>query len=139
MSGAFAVVRDSVAAAIAAAGLGTYRPHGGYIASDSVPVFFSRMPAVPDRLIVVTAYPVSIPHTVGVQIRVRGSADATTSAEDLVDDIREALHGRADLPGIELLTWRSGARIGFDARNRDEMSANFYALVSDPATALYHD
>lgn len=139
MSGIYATVRDSIAAAIASAGHGTYRPQGGYQPSDPAPIFFSKLPATPDRVVVVTAYPVSIPHVVGIQIRTRGSADATTSAEDLADDIRTTLHARADLPGIELLTWQSGARVGFDARNRDEMTANFYAVTTDPATALYHD
>ena len=132
-------IRDAIAAALHAAGVGTYRPSGGYAAGDTAPIFFSRTPATPDRVITITVYPVAVPHTVGVQVRARGSAGATTSAEDLADAARGVLHGREDLPGIELLTWISGARIGFDTGQRDEVSLNFHALTDDPATATYHE
>ena len=131
-------IRDAIAAALHAAGVGTYRPSGGYAAGDTAPIFFSRTPATPDRVITITVYPVALDHIAVVQVRARGSAGATTSAEDLADAIRATLHGREDLPGIELLTWQSGARIGFDTQQRDEFSLNFHALTDDPATATYH-
>lgn len=131
-------IRTAIADALHAAGVGTYRPSGGYAAGDTAPIFFSRTPATPDRVITITVYPVAADHIAGVQVRARGSAGATTSAEDLADTIRATLHGREDLPGIGLLTWQSGARLGFDTQQRDEFALNFYALTDDPATATYH-
>jgi hypothetical protein len=129
-------IRQAVATALADAGVGTYRANGGYLAGDTAPIFFSRMPSDPDRCIVVTAYPLALPYTTGVQVRCRGSAGATTSAEDLADAARAALHGREDIPGIEAMVLVGGGRIGFDAQDRDEVSWNFQAITSDPSVAV---
>jgi len=134
-----AQLRTAVKDALVAAGVGAYRAAGGYTSSDTGPIFYSRMPATPDRVIVITTYPVGLPYLTGVQVRCRGAAGSTVSAEDLADAVRPVLHGREDLPGIEAITYQSGARMGFDAQGRDEVSLNFHAMTDDPASAVAHD
>lgn len=131
-------IRTAVKDALVAADIATYRAGGGYTASDTAPIFYSRMPSTPDRVLVITTYPTSLPYTTGVQIRVRGAKGSTVSAEDLADLVRPVLHDRTDLPGIVLLTYRGGGRIGFDAQDRDEVSLNFYAVTDDQASAVEH-
>ena len=134
-----AQLRTAVKDALVAAGVGAYRSGGGYTTSDSGPIFYSRMPATPDRVIVITTYPVGLPYLTGVQVRCRGAAGSTVPAKDLADAVRPVLHGREDLPGIEAIVYQSGARMGFDAQDRDEVSLNFHALTDDPASAVAHD
>lgn len=133
-------LRTGTAQALADAGVGTYRPAGGYTASDPAPVFFGKMPDTPDRCIVVTVYPLPAPHQWGVQVRCRGARGSTVSAEDLADPARTALHDLRDLvwggTGVDLLALASAARMGFDSADRDEVALNFRAVTSDPATAV---
>jgi len=103
-------------------------------------VFFSKMPTAPDRAVVVTIYPVPLPNVTGIQVRVRGKAGSTVDAEDRADTVRDALHGLENAvwgnTRVELLAYVSGARLGFDAGNRDEVALNFHATTSAPSTSL---
>lgn len=122
-------IRDGARAALIADELAT-----------SQQIFMSKMPASPDKVLVLTWYPVPLPNTEGLQVRVRGSKNSNVSAEDWADDIRVALHGLEDLTWgathIAQLRWASGARIGFDSLERDEVALNFYATTSAPSTSL---
>jgi hypothetical protein len=133
-------LRELVAQLLDDASVGTYRPAGGYQTGDTAPIFFSRMPATPDRCIVVTTYPRPAPHEHGVQVRCRGAAKGNVSAEDLADAARTALHDLTNLTRgntvVDLLSFVSGGRLGFDAADRDEVALNFRAVTSDPSTAL---
>lgn len=133
-----AQIRTAVKDAIVDAGVGTFRASGGYADSDTGPIFYGRMPSTPDRVIVITTYPTGLPYLTGVQIRCRGAAGSTVSAEDLADAVRPVLHGREDLPGIEAIAYQSGSRLGFDGQDRDEVSLNFHVLTDDPASAVEH-
>lgn len=103
-------------------------------------VFLSKMPASPDRAVVITWYPVALDHTEGLQVRVRGASKSTTSAEDWAAEIKDALHGLHDLTwgatDVALLRFVSGARMGFDGVDRDEVALNFYAITSAPSISL---
>lgn len=103
-------------------------------------IFLSKMPANPDRIVVLSWYPVSIPHTHGIQARCRGLSNSTTSAEDLAAEVKAILHGVQDQQWgdtkVELLSLQSAARIGFDISGRDEVALNFYAITSEPSTSL---
>lgn len=133
-------LREGVAQALDDAGVGTYRPAGGYQVGDTAPIFFSRMPTTPDRCIVVTVYPRPAPYEHGVQVRLRGAAKGNVSAEDLADGARTALHDLRDLTWgsttVDLLSLLTAARMGFDAADRDEVALTFRAVTSDPSTAL---
>lgn len=132
-------LREGVAAALSAAGVAEYRP-AGYVGFTGTPVFMSKMPAEPDRCVVVTVYPLPEPNEHAVQVRCRGAAGGTVSAEDLADDARAALHGleqrRWGGTDLVLLHLLSVARMGFDANDRDEVALNFGAITSDPSTSL---
>ena len=133
-------LRELVAGLLVDAGVGTYRASGKYLASDTSPIYFSRMQSSPDRLLVVTVYPRAEDHAHGVQVRCRGAAGGTVSAEDLADSVRSALHGLTDLhrgsTDVELLHVVSVARMGVDAGGRDEVAVNLRAVTSDPSTSL---
>lgn len=122
-------IRDGAKAALIAAGLAT-----------AGQVFMSKMPSAPDQVIVLTWYPVSLEHREGLQVRVRGAARSNVSAEDWADQVKTALHGLHDLQwgdtALELLHHVSGARMGFDSSERDEVSLNFYAVTSAPSISL---
>lgn len=103
-------------------------------------VFFSAMPGTPDLVVVITIYPVPLPHRHGVQVRARGLAGSTTSAEDLADAAEATLHGLTNQvwgeTRVSLLHLVSGARIGADGSRRDEVTRNFHAVTSAPSTSL---
>lgn len=132
-------LRDGTATALQAAGVAEYRA-GGYAGFTGVPIFMSKMPSAPDRVVVITTYRRPAPHEWGVQVRVRGSKGGTVSAEDLADVVNTALHGLTDLTwggtDVDLLSLVSSARLGFDSNDRDEVSLNYRAVTSDPSTAL---
>jgi hypothetical protein len=122
-------LRDGAKAALVNAGVAT-----------APQVFMSKMPSAPDKAIVLTWYPVALEHREGLQVRVRGLAKSTTSAEDWADQVKDALHGLHDLQWgdthLELLHYVSGARMGFDGSDRDEVALNFYAVTSAPSISL---
>lgn len=103
-------------------------------------IFMSKMPASPDQVLVITWYPVSLPNTEGVQVRVRGAKASNVSAEDWSQDVKDALHGLENLDWgdtrVSLLRYQSGARMGFDGSDRDEVALNFYATTSAPSVSL---
>lgn len=103
-------------------------------------VFWSKMPTTPDRVVVISWYPVSVPHVEGVQLRIRGKAGSNTDAEDWANQIRAALHGLSDLTWgdtvLDTLAWVSGAPMGYDGTNRQEVALNFYATTSAPSISL---
>ena len=132
-------VREMVSQQLDAAGLAVYSP-----ADESTPwpIKWGSMPAQPDRAVVVSCYGLGGEHEQGVQVRVRGSVEDSTTAEDRGDLIRTQLHGLADLTHgdttLVLLTFLSMADLGSDANGRDQVTVNFRAVTSDPNTALYY-
>ena len=103
-------------------------------------IFLSAMPSTPDRVAVITVYPVPLANTTGLQVRCRGTAGKTTDAEDLADQVETVLHGLRDTAWgdtrLDLLHMVSGARMGADGSRRDEVTRNFYAVTSAPSTSL---
>lgn len=132
-------LREGVATRLHAAGIGTWRPFGKYLATDTAPIHLSRMPSELDRVLVVTVYPLGA-YTFGVQVRCRGAKGGNTSAEDLADAVRAELHGITDVTWgetqVDQLTLLNVARMGFDGSDRDEVAVNLRAVTSDPSTAL---
>lgn len=127
------------AAALAAAGVGTY--DGGPYAPDAVrPIFEFQSPPAPDEALTVYAYPRPAPHEHAVQVRCRGPVGGVGAASDIADDVRAVLHGLRDLTwgGTELalLSFASVGLLGHDSNDRDEVTVNFVALTSDPSTSL---
>lgn len=119
----------------------TWRPTGVYPAGSAWPIFLTVVPAAPDEMIALTAYPVEDNPTVsdvvvGVQLRARGSRDPRP-VQDRLDAAYTVLHGRAGtvIGGITVpLIWRqSGAYLGTDGNGRHEHSHNYYLHANRPS------
>ena len=112
----------------------------GSLSGGSWPIYYRKMPDTPDECIVVACYGLGGDFEHGVQVRVRGSNEVYTSAEDKADAIRMALHGLENVSrgstALALLTHTSTADLGSDTLSRDEVAVNFRALTDDPNTAL---
>ncbi|MEV6800515.1 minor capsid protein [Micromonospora rifamycinica] len=124
---------------IAAAGIATWRPTGGYQASE-IGIVIRGIPSSPDRLVTLAPYPVaSTPGladiTQGVQIRLRGTTDPRV-VEDLADALFDLLDsaGRLTLGGIAVVDIyrQSYAALGVDGNGRWEMSHNYYIEAMRP-------
>ncbi|MFI7315142.1 minor capsid protein [Streptomyces hygroscopicus] len=134
---------DGLARYVADAGIGVYRDTGVYTA-DEVGITITAVPDQPDQIIAITPYPVDDTSggtdvVAGVQFRFRAGADprAVIAREDAV---YELLHMRehTEIGGIHVeIMWRqSGGWIGKDARDRQEMTANYYLRATRSAPLL---
>lgn len=116
---------------LTAASVGKY---GGPWAKTDTAIVIDALPASPDKAVALSLYDVE--HTggtdsvMGLQCRVRGSADNRTTAKDILDQIFDTLHDveHITLGGIPVVRiwWQSGAPLGTDANNRQEYTANYY-------------
>jgi hypothetical protein len=131
-------LREIVALAIDAAGLGTYSTV--YDGTEPWPIFLRKTPDEPDECIVVECYGLGGDFETGVQVRLRGSREDSTTAEDRADAIRAELHGLGETTRgtttLVLLTHTSTADLGSDKHGRDQVTVNLRALTDDPNTAL---
>lgn len=128
---------------IADAGLAVFSPDGQY-ADGETGVIFTVLPDHPERVIVLTAYPVEdtdlTDAITGVQARMRCGRDPR-DVENLADDLFALLHNRRGLAlrGVPVaLIWRqSQAPMGQDTHGRQEIAANYYLRATRPAPHLY--
>ncbi|MEU2111822.1 minor capsid protein [Streptomyces sp. NPDC019507] len=134
---------EGLAALLADAGLGVYRPGPGEVyAADETALGFGAMPDTPDRVIWLNPYPVTdtdlTDAVTGVQFRMR-AADPMALL-DLADAVFGELHNRQNLAFGALrvaLLWRqSQALLGQDATGREELTANYYVRSTRPAPYL---
>lgn len=134
-------LRDLVSLALDAAGVGTFSA-SGYSGSEDWPIYWRKVPASPDRCIVVSDYGLGGDYERGIQVRFRGARNSATSAADRADAARVALHGLEHVTQgsteVALLSLTSTAELGLDSLSRDEVALNFRALTSDPNTAIEH-
>lgn len=131
---------DGLAADLADRGVGAWRPDGSAYGSEEVALLPRDVPAEPDRLVTLNAYPVTddprLPVSiVGVQVRTRARPDE--DSDDLQDAVFNAWHGRTHLvlsTGVRVasLERRSGVHLGRDENDRPESTANYYATVQRP-------
>ena len=128
---------------IADAGLARFDPDGQY-GDDETGVIFTVLPDQPERVIVLTAYPVEdtdlTDAVTGIQARMRCGRDPR-DVETLADELFALLHNRRGtvLRGVRVaLIWRqSQAQMGQDTHGRQEITANYYARTTRPAPHLY--
>lgn len=130
---------------LAAAGLGTWRPTGAYLASE-IAIVDRGIPQTPDQLITLADYVVSgsarsglADMTVGIQIRLRGTADPRVVSDlgaeifDLLDQSGQQTWGTAPRQVSIVDVWRqSYTSLGFDGNGRWETSHNFYVEAMRP-------
>lgn len=140
MSGWTTSLLTGLAQHLADNGVGLWRPTGTYVAGETG-IVLAAMPPDPDRIVCLTAYPVSsrpdtADATVAVQVRTRAGKDPRDVA-DLSDEVYELLHGATHLifggvPVVQILH-RSGVPMGRDSRDRWERSDNYYVDAIRPS------
>jgi hypothetical protein len=125
---------DGLARLLAEQGLGTFRPDGLY-APDETAITIAATPPAPDRVICLSAYPVTessrlTDTTTGIQVRTRAGSDPR-EADALDDEVFALLHGAGPFTWgavpVQLLYRVSGAPIGADASGRWERTSNYHA------------
>lgn len=131
---------DGVAALLAGAGAGTYRPAGAYQPGETA-IVFAAMPQTPDRAIVLSTYDVAddaslSDSVIGLQVRCRGGADPH-DVEAIAGAVFDQLHGRtayqAGTVRVVQSLRQSGTPLGRDDNNRWEHSSNYYLTVHRPS------
>lgn len=127
---------------IDAAGIAAWRPTGAYLASE-IGIHMRDIPPDPDTVIVLAEYPIGTAlqgmadHLTGVQIRLRGTADARV-CDDLADalfDLLDSLTGArwGEIPIVDM--WRqSYTALGHDPKRRWERSENYHIHAMRPTS-----
>lgn len=132
-----------VAARLATVDLGVWRPTGPAYTAGETGIVLSRMPPTPDRVIVLTDYPVDpsgapAGDTVhGIQIRTRAGTNPD-DVRDLAGDIRDALDGLSHVwlgtVRVSQIVYRSGeylpADAGADGNDRCQRTDNYYVYAA---------
>jgi hypothetical protein len=131
---------DGVAALLAGAGAGTFRPAGAYQPGETA-IVFAAMPQTPDRAIVLSTYDVAddaslSDSVIGLQVRCRGGSDPH-DVEAIAGAVFDLLHGRtayqAGAVRVVQSLRQSGTPLGRDDSNRWEHSGNYYLTVHRPS------
>lgn len=124
------------------AGVGVYRPDGGYLPGDTA-IVFGDLPPTPDRCIGLTPYsstdqPKIALSRVRVQVWMRGAANDSLDILDLATDVFDTLQGAERLQfgsaGVVQILRVSAMPMGIDANKRSERSDNYAVDVNPPAT-----
>lgn len=121
--------------------VGRWEPAGTYAPNDTA-ISVDTLPTTPDKGIGMTLYPVSdsggTDTVVGLQLIIRGSPGNRLSVKDITDRAFDALHDlqAVTIGGIPIVRiWRqSGANLGPDGNNRQEVSENYYLQVTRTGT-----
>ncbi|RLU85885.1 hypothetical protein CTZ27_26320 [Streptomyces griseocarneus] len=124
---------DGLARLLHEQGVGIYRPEGAYAPGETA-ITIAATPPAPDRVICLTAYPVTdspvlTDTTTGVQVRTRAGADPreADTLDDLVFSVLQSagpyLFGTVP---VQLITRISAAPIGADSSGRMERTSNYH-------------
>ena len=126
---------------LAANGIGVWRPTGPAYTSAEIAIVDRDIPPQPDRVVTLADYPVAVDlpgmadHTVGVQIRVRGTSDPRVCRDisDLIFDLLDSATGLrpGDIPVVQIRR-QSYTSLGKDGNGRWESSSNFYVEAMRP-------
>lgn len=140
MAGWTTTLLEGLAAELAGAGIGTWRPDGPYTAGETA-IVIRTIPVEPDRLITLSPYrvgddyPGSQDFVQAVQIRLRGTPDPRV-CDDLADAVFELLDSREHWTcgGIPVVysQRRSDTSLGQDGNRRWEASHNYALHVMRP-------
>lgn len=126
---------------LSAAGIGLWNPDGVYPPNPDRPVIIdSVMPASPDSVITLTAYPVSSgagdeDDVVGLQVRTRASGARPDTVRAIDRDVYEVLQNRQGSIGAVPVTRclaQSSSTLGQDSSKRWEWSTNYYVSLPRP-------
>ncbi|WP_104088024.1 minor capsid protein [Arthrobacter sp. GMC3] len=123
-----------IAELLDASGVGAWSVTGAYNLTDTA-ITADVLPQKPDGAIALALYPVqddggTTDSIIGLQCRVRGQPGNRTTDKDILDGLFDTLHDlqNVTISGIPIVRiWhQSGARLGPDAANRLEHTANYY-------------
>jgi hypothetical protein len=143
MSGFTSDLLLGLAQYVSDAGVGIYRPAGGYLASDTA-IVIKGLPDAPDRAISLTSYAttdmVKINQTsVRVQFWFRGIPNNTLDVDDLADALFELIQGmeNRDFGTAHVIqAYRvSSGQLGIDTNNRSQRSDNYQFDLNVPPTS----
>jgi Bacteriophage minor capsid protein len=132
-----AELAHGLAAHLAAAGVGVYRPDGMY-ADDETGLVIGVVPATPPRVVVLSCYALvddvdQADSLIGLQARVRGGTADPRDALALLDGVFDELHGATHLTlagaVVHLVERTASAPMGRDANGRYE-HADTYRLTA---------
>jgi hypothetical protein len=136
-------VLTGLAVLLDAEDLGTWRPDETTYEDDETAIVFGKLPQTPDRVIALTAYPVSDHGTLSdsilaVQILTRWEGEDPRPVSDLSDKIFDFLHGKEEFTlstGVHVVRSdrNSGVSLGQDTNNRWEWSDNYYLKLHRPS------
>lgn len=134
MNGTTRALVSGLAARIAAAGAGTYRPDGSAYRPDEVPITFGGLPATQGAAIALTPYDSvdDVGHDdrlVSVQVRMRSAGADVRPLWDIADQVFAALHNASDyeLDGVAV-AWSARsitAPLGPDESGRYEQADSY--------------
>ena len=137
-------ILKGAAALIAAAGIGTYNETGAYTAGQTG-IYQMVVPDAPDRIITLTwtnqGDNITDPSGQGMlQVRGRGLPGQPMDVGDLLDSIRDILHGRTNLvfgtTTIVQINRRIVAPLGQDDSKRWSRADQYYADIAVAPTAV---
>lgn len=123
------------------AGVGKWSPAGGY-AADDVMLTVDQLPTGHAQAVAMGFYPVEdsagTDSIVGIQFWIRGKPKDRLSSKSIADSLFDALHGieSTSIAGIPIMrVWRqSGANLGPDGNDRQELSENYYLQLTRTGT-----
>lgn len=123
------------------AGVGKWLTAGTY-AADDVALTIDQLPSGHAQAVAMALYPVEdsagTDSIVGVQFWVRGKPKDRLSSKNIADSLFDALHGieSTTIAGIPIIrVWRqSGANLGPDENDRQELSENYYVQLTRTGT-----
>lgn len=133
-------VVTAVATYLHGRGAATWRPTGGYTATETA-IVAGRYKDTPDRQVALNVTEPGIEHGAMLQVRVRGKGGAMFDAQTVADPIKRALHGLQDLDCgdglvVYLVSFTSATSLGYDANSRQDFAMNFRLTTSDPSSSL---
>lgn len=138
-----------VAGLLTSAGVAIYSTTGEYVNTESLPaITMMDMPATPDRVITLTALPLTDdpaqPYgTVLIQLAMRGSPGVPMDVVSIADSAKIPLHGVTNLTmgGIHIVQMLRHVSVpmGEDTETRWLRTDHYYADVYYPATTAQPD
>lgn len=127
----------AVAALLAAAGVGVWRPAGPAYTADETGIHYGAIPAAPDRGVGVRVYLPSDDIETGlatrwVQLRTRGARNSPDGADVIADANFRALHDTYPGGGIARIVRTTSAPLGADDNGRQERTDTYQLILDNP-------
>lgn len=130
------------ATTLSGSGVGVFSPTGAYAPTDTA-IVFKDMPPAPDRMIVLTAVPLTDAEVIPlgkvlVQVKMRGAPNNSLDVDDLGDAVFDLMHGATNLVfgsthAIQVFR-NSSVPMGIDSARRWLRTDHYYVDLDYAAT-----